>query len=435
MNLTEKITELQESLRVYNKLTTHIPEVRIHFALSIAHLVIDVNKDLEAYLDDLDKRQCKEVIGLELKNLIIKDKWLKGHRVVSDMKNCSEQSLANYSLKLSIYDMPIMTTLDIIYIIESGIDRMVSLLKACRKRLKDAAKGLYANFFKYQLDKYDKELAAVDYEEWEMKIGKLTFSTLKAKHTMVVADFLNKQVLRLAHPSFPQEDKAVQLEKVKYYLPKNYEITEDFEHYCAIFRRCAKWEGEVLVLDYDVLGKYLFQHYYDLTPEEHDAMFYLVVTLDLVHQSMAKRRPIVAEQLKSISVSSIEDTKYFAVANHIKKVMLSAEMAPYIADERFTNEYLSKMIDKLMLSEHGDMIVDEWRNAKKQTTLIGNVIGCIKHAGVIKGSDLGVAKAIYKIAIIDKNKSYSNFNSYIGRGRKREFYQWVCDYVKLDQAV
>lgn len=435
MELKEKITELQASLSAYNKLGTDIPVVRIHFALSIAHLVIDLNKDLAAYLDDLDRRQCKEVIGLELKNLIMKDKWLKGHRVVSDMKNCSEQSLASYGLKLEFDDMPIMTTLDIINIIESGIDKMVALLKACRKRLKDAPRGLYANFFNYQLGNYDKELAIVDYEEWEMKTGKLTFGNLKTKHTMVVADFLNKKVLRRAQPPVTEELKAVQLEKVKYYLPKNYKIIEDFEHYCAIFRRFAMWEGEVLVLDYDVLGKYLFQYYYDLLPEERNAMFELVVTLDLVHQSMAKRRPIVAEQLKSISVSSLEDTRYFAVANHIKKVMLSVEMAPYIADERFTNEYLCKMIDKLMLSEHGDMIVEEWRNVKKQTTLIGNIIGCIKHAGVIKGSDLGVAKAIYKIAIIDKNKNCSNFNSYMGRGRKREFYQWVCDYVKLDQTV
>ena len=57
--------------------------------------------------------------------------------------------------------------------------------------------------------------------------------------------------------------------------------------------------------------------------------------------------------------------------------------------------------------------------------LLGNIIGCLNKAGVIDGSDLSIAAAIMQ----GQEKDNKTFASYMGRGRKRPFFDWICEYV------
>ena len=85
-NLRERVTEFERALEAYNKLITNVPEVRIHFALSLVHLVYNINKDLNAYLDALNKCECSEVLDLDWRKYGLKRKWLNISQLVSDRK-------------------------------------------------------------------------------------------------------------------------------------------------------------------------------------------------------------------------------------------------------------------------------------------------------------------------------------------------------------
>ena len=426
--LRERIVELEKAMLVYNELTTNVAEVRIHFALSIFHLVHKVNKDLKNYLADLDKGVCREVLGLEWKKFVRKDQWQKCSRLADHMKLYSSSDLKECGVEITIDGIKIKNTLDILQLIEKDISEYKSLLVEIKNRLKNPPRGLYKNFFKNLYSKFDTEKVFADYEEWEMKIGKMTFDILKTEHTTLVADFLKSRVLRCALPPTKHEIAQVDLSKVMQHLKEGYEVPDDFVNYCAILKRFVTWEGEVMVIDQDIIGKYLFQFYYDLNANERRSIFELVTTLNLLHQSMAKLKPIMAEQLKATEESTLENTKYFAFANHMKKILLSDDIAPFIADKRFTHQFLVKLVDELMLSEYGDMIVERWRNKRKHNTLIGNVIGCIKSAGILAGSDLNIAGNITAIAI-GRDQEPKTLASYMGRCKDIPCKDWISKYV------
>lgn len=426
--LRERIMVVEKALSAYNELPTNVAEVRIHFALSIFHLIHNVNKDLKAYLEDLDKGECRDVIGWEWKKCIRKDRWQKCSRLADYMKFYSTSDLKDYGVEITIDGIKIKNTLDILQLIEKDISEYNDLLIEVKNRLKNPPRGLYKNFFKSLYGRFDAEKVVADYEEWEMKVGKMTFDILKTEHTTVVADFLKSRVLRYALPPTKYEMAQVDLPKVMQHLKEGYEIPDDFVSYCAILKRFVTWEGDVMVIDLDVIGKYLFQFYYDLSPNERRSFFELVTTLNLLHQSMAKLKPIVAEQLKLTEEPTLENTKYFAFANHMKKILFSEEIAPFIADKRFTNQFLGKLIDELMLSEYGDVIVERWRNKRKHDTLIGNIIGCFKSAGVLEGTDLRIAGGITAIAI-GKNQKPKTLASYMGRCNDIPCKNWISNYV------
>ena len=433
-NLRERVTEFERALVAYNNLITSVPEVRIHFALSLAHLVYNINKDLMVYLDGLNKCECSEVLDLDWKKYGLKCKWLNFSQLVSDLKTYGRSTLKDFGITISICDIEINTSLDILHWLEENVNTMNNLLLEVKNKLKDAPRGLYKNFFIKLYDEFDQGQTTIDYEEWEMRTGKMTFDRLKTKHTTVVADFLKLGGLRYALQPTKFEIEQVELEKVERYLEQGYVIPNDFVIFCAKFKRFASWEGEVLVLDKDVMGKYLYQFYYKLNSVERRSFFELVTTLNLIHQSMAKVKHEVAEQLKLAEDITLENTKYFAFANHVKKVMFSEEMTLLIADKRFTRKYMGQLVDDLMLSEHGDMIVDRWLSKSKHKTLIGNFFGCLKSAGIIEGSNLGIAQHISAIAI-DKNYPPKTFASYMGRCGDLPCCEWICEYVKLDKSV
>lgn len=80
----------------------------------------------------------------------------------------------------------------------------------------------------------------------------------------------------------------------------------------------------------------------------------------------------------------------------------------------------------LMKSELGSVIAGEWQIADKRSQLKAAVVGGLKKAGVIQGSDLSIASAI----VGDDMTDSKTFAVYMGRGKKGYVADWICNYVK-----
>ena len=103
-----------------------------------------------------------------------------------------------------------------------------------------------------------KDSVVTDYLEWKMKQGNLTFEVLKEKQTITVADFLKKDILRFMSTPCTHVLDEVNLELVTYYLPHCYDLSEEFKNWCAQFSHFVSWEDDILIIDYNTYGKYLF---------------------------------------------------------------------------------------------------------------------------------------------------------------------------------
>lgn len=137
--------------------------------------------------------------------------------------------------------------------------------------------------------------------------------------------------------------------------------------------------------------------------------------------------PVIEEVVPEEKEEEVaEELNFFAPAKHLKIILEEDWFFELRSDKRYTKQWIELFVDALLASEWRTLIAQEWQKKSKRTSLKGSVIGCLKIAGVISGSDLSIASHIINGNVRD-NKTFA---TYIGRGRKRPFCEWICRYVE-----
>ena len=170
--------------------------------------------------------------------------------------------------------------------IENQVALLTDMLKEVQQRSQAAPPSFYADFYSHQKSLYDIWRVKARYEDWKRDVGGLNFDLLKDKQTLEVAVFLERKILRYTPPPSGREIRKVDLNKVIPHLPYDYKLPEEFEKCCARFKRFIRWNGDILKINDNKWGNYLFQYYCDLTDKERQAFIELDIMLDLIHQDM-----------------------------------------------------------------------------------------------------------------------------------------------------
>lgn len=401
----------------------HLP--RICFALGLATTGRKLNEEIRDYLKDLEQGECHEVLGLDFKKMIRKDYWLKGRNRSLHRYPMENMALEDFGLSYVLDGKHISNTAEIEEMIVDSIDEMIVLLEEAQKKTMNAPKALFGDFFRKMEGRMDEKVVAAEYKDWVMKTENLSFDSLKEYQTLIVAEFLKKKILRFTTEPSKKALEEVRLDVVKDYLPCDYELPSEFAKYSARFRRFISWDDDILQINYDAYGKYLFQHYYKLSEEERNDMIRLDLLLKMIHRDMAQLKPELAVFLKAQNVGN-DSKNYFAVGKNLS-VMLEGEwFRQFRTDKKYDRDWIIKFMSALMKSEYRDVIAKEWSKPERRLMLKGAIIGALKEAGVLKGSDLSFAKAI----MADSEKEIKTFAIYIAKGKKSAFCEWIIKYVK-----
>ena len=232
-----------------------------------------------------------------------------------------------------------------------------------------------------------KDSVVTDYLEWKMKQGNLTFEVLKEKQTITVADFLKKRILRFTPPPTKRELDEVNLELVTYYLPHGYDLPEEFKNWCAQFSRFISWEDDILIIDYNTYGKYLFDCLSMLSREERLALFELDAMLMMIHEDMRKIRPELRKKPG-------DSNHHFAITNSLKMLLGGEWFKEMRTEETYDKKWIENFVDSLMKSEWSEMIAEDWKIADKRLEVKCRIVGALKDAGVLKGSYLAIARGM-----------------------------------------
>ena len=314
---------------------------------------------------------------------------------------------------------------DIVESMVNGIEEMASFLKETHKKTMNVPKELFGSFYQKMKERTDEEKVIAEYKEWIMKTDNLSFDSLKEYQTLTVAEFLKKKILRFTIAPTQREISQVRLDIVREYLPCDYELPSEFAKYCARFRRFISWKDDILLIDYNCYGKYLYQYFYMLSEEERYAMYQLDLLLQMVHKDMAQLHPELAPYLMKNDCDS-GSKNYFAVGKNIS-VMLEGEwFLKFRTDKKYDREWIIKFVSALMKSEYRDVIADEWSKPERRLMLKGAIVGCIKEAGVIEGTDMGIATAI----VNGTERENKTFATYMGKGKKCIYMDWILNYIK-----
>ena len=104
----------------------------------------------------------------------------------------------------------------------------------------------------------------------------------------MTAEMLSCGILNYAEAPNGEEIQNVDKDKLALTLTDKSKITETFINECAKLRRYSHWEGDMFVIDYELLRKYLYCIFGKLTSEQHIKMFEYDVQMKQIHEDMRK---------------------------------------------------------------------------------------------------------------------------------------------------
>ena len=168
-----------------------------------------------------------------------------------------------------------------------------------------------------------------------------------------------------------------------------------------------------------------------MTTAQFQALFRLDMLLMLIHCDMVKQYPEMA-----VYLATNEDSGLFGIVNSLTRLMQQKWFKNLRADKRFDDAWIGKLVEDLLNSEHSKTLLDIWENQDKRLRLKGNIIGCLKLAGIIEGNNKDIARAV----LGDDDPKVETFSIYIGEGKNKgvvvkkgtsdkSVRDWICDYV------
>lgn len=424
--ILQKIEDLKCAIVRYNRVDTKLERAKIAYAYSVIRFIEDATGELEAYQRNLEQGECYDALPLSDKGWTDMDFWLNDDdRLKQEMYAYADKPMSTYDPALAIY---YADTICMYRVIADGIERITELLKRIDETLKAVSSELYLNFYRYLRAQYCEERAVNDFEHGMKNSGKITFSKLQTMQIQVMACFINGGTLNCAPPTTDYERENVDFEQKRKYLPHEYHYEEWFLDGWAVLARTIRWEGDIVVPDYSCVGLFIFQRWEKLTEKDILSIFYLDKMLELIHKEMARMKPELGKYCQLRENESGGEDKDFAFKKNMKKMLRQFWFNKLRTDKRYDGEWIDSFVEDLMKSNWNQLIAEEWQKPDKRLSLKANIIGCLKVAGVIDGSNLSIASYIVKGDNID----IKTFASYIGRGAKRPFCEWIMEYAKFD---
>ena len=373
-----------------------------------AHLA---NFRLLDYLEKINKGDCDEVLALDYAKLCNKNYWLRGKKK-GDMMAYSDKPLKYY---LEIWNSD-ETSWDLYQLYEANVDNLKKVKSTFDKP------ELYEKLMQQMKEQYaDPD---IDYEYEQIKEAYVEPGTNDYLKMQVKAcvDFLKSGMLNHVLSISNEEIEEVDETKLHKMLEPDYKTPDNLKKLWAKLKKFIELkENVMLVPRRDLIRKHVLKHFNELNGDHFSALFRLEKLLTLMHQDMVKMKPDLAQYL-----TTKESPNVFGIVNSLTRLMQQDWFKEFRTDPKYGDIWIEKFVSELLASEHQQELLEIWKDADKRLTLKGNIIGCLNKAGIIDGSDLGIATALLN-GTIGENKKFA---IYMGRGKKMFFCDWICDYVK-----
>ena len=265
-----QLRTLEQMLRTYDSMTIDDANVIQLQGVCVERLVDDITKRLDRLRESKTRLSCRNVLVANYETMTDARHWL-GSRLFSDLPK--EESK----------------------VLKEKMELMVYLMTALMLKIMDVDAD-YADTFFCKLKESYKRKRITNYELWKAQLPEVTMELLTRFQTELTADMLAMGVLKYDLKPSHEEVEQVQLEKVLRKLPHDKKYPEDFTEECAKLRRYSHWDGEQFCVDYQLLRKYMFQHFGEMTSEQHVALFEYDVQMRMIHEDMKRMKEEPTQQ-------------------------------------------------------------------------------------------------------------------------------------------
>ena len=408
------IVELDQSITAYNKIVVEDPITRCLFVGSMVKWACLINSQLLDYLDKIDKGKLVEVLNVDFIKFSSLDYWLSG-RIKYDM-----MAYQDIPLNLKAGDIEYSSSLEIY----KAYEAIVSEMAVNFNKVKDTFEHLelYKPVIQQMKEQYSDPFIAYEYAQMkEMYVDPTLEDYLQMQVTTCI-DLLRSGILNDVLSIRNEEVEAVDEAELYKMIDPDYETPSNLKKLWAKLKKfIEKKENYLIVPKRDKLLKYVLKHKDILTVDHIRAVFKFDNVMMLIHQDMVKMKPELAQYL-----TTNESPNVFGIVNSLTRLMQQDWFKEFRTDPKYGDAWIENFVSELLASDHRQELLTIWQDPDKRPTLKGNIIGCLKMAGVIDGSDLGIATALLN----GSDKENKTFAIYMGKGKKMSFCDWTCDYVK-----
>lgn len=343
------------------------------YAWGILSLFNRVNNELETFSEQFDTSIDLDVIGINFEKYCDIDFWTpywskppqkywpsENHqtainRMTDYLPNGEEGYLVTPevldSFKIAMHqlcDEDRMSARALGYALDKSIDTLQKLLYELNNKVLNPKPHLYEKLWSTLCDTYYEYEPVEKYQTWYQEAGAPTLDDLKAKQKQEIYELLKSGFFRFAQKPTGGEVKRRKWKIGEDDLVVGSVVDNDFEAECSKFDRYIEWkENCILSINYERLGQYIYKNYQKFDEEELIYITDFDVTLDLIHDDMAKLKPGLAKHLKRYQEHQDE-----ALLNDCKKVF--EPFKNYLKEElreSLIEEYLEKLIFDSELKE------------------------------------------------------------------------------------
>lgn len=402
--LKNYINLAREIASQYGIITTKNMAARVLFVECFKVQLDNAVMLLPGYIADLKQGKCMEAFcissGLHRNDMF----WLWCDKICSDMEG------------QSLYDE-----------LKFNVSELKALLSEAEKVLMHCDPAMFEKFYFAKKHDYSDVEISERFEEWMYNNFGTNIEKLRELQARVVAEALTNGIMQFAPTPSQKELSEVRIDYLMGFLPYNFVMPDDFVAWCAKWRQFIHWNDAILIIDYKKYGKYIQNHYCYFTETQLQAIFELDMKLHLIHKEMARLQPELENVLHPAESGGLENSILFAPYNTINRMLQQDWFDEFSVDKnKYTGTWREALVSSLMQSEIGSVIAGDWQKADKRLQLKAAVVYGLKKAGVIQGSDLGIASVI----VADDNTDSKTFAIYMGRGKNGDIADWICNHVK-----
>jgi hypothetical protein len=245
--------------------------------------------------------------------------------------------MKEHGFTVTLIDFTPEFTTDISKAIVNIIIEVVEMLQVINQKIDNAPLSLYGNFYRYQKSRCDRHSVETRYKQFKRDAGVLTLGSLMDKQAFEIEECLKKKLLRHTRVPSDREVEQMNLEKINKHLPYGYVIPEKLKKCYARFFRFVMQDGDMLRIDYDLYGNYLFQYYYQLSEEERQDLIELDIMLEMINEDMMALNTMILPDvlatpegrllLEKAREAGYLDAHYQPKLSNTKSAMLADEIA------------------------------------------------------------------------------------------------------------
>lgn len=287
IGLRDGVMHLYFSLRYYNYQNAKVYAfARLSNALNICATLKCNLIAVDEYIAAIDRGECVEILDLQFWNLMTGFPAYEGSRLEKYLLS-KNASLKDYNVVIDkCIEGRLNDTRDIHNFLKEGIEELMFKLAIAQEKLFKVNPSFYIGLYEEEKKRFNLGSVTPAYNFWRLSVPVLNYLEVKKKQTLTVADFIKWGGLRHAADPSNEDLEKVYEEKVKQFMPHNYEYPIDFKQRCAVVRKYLYWNGELLFINKAKMAWYMHRYYYKMTDVEFKKIFELEDMLSLINEDM-----------------------------------------------------------------------------------------------------------------------------------------------------